>query len=78
MTFNHHREEIPELSSNSPSARPRSTETQSETLHQQAERCRRLAEATYDRRTHKLLGDMAEGFEHTADQISKPGDTRSE
>ncbi|HZU50758.1 MAG TPA: PAS domain-containing protein [Sphingomicrobium sp.] len=47
------------------------TEEQSEALHEQAERCRRLAEATYDRATCKILGDMAEGFEETAGRLSK-------
>lgn len=42
------------------------TEEQSEALHEQAERCRRLADATYDRSTSKILGDMAEGFDRTA------------
>jgi PAS domain S-box-containing protein len=42
------------------------TDEQSGSLHEQAERCRRLADATYDRETSKVLGDMAEGFEKTA------------
>jgi PAS domain S-box-containing protein len=42
------------------------TDEQSGALHEQAERCRRLADATYDRETSKVLGDMAEGFEKTA------------
>lgn len=46
------------------------TDEQSEALHQQAERCRRLAEATYDRVTSKVLGDMASGFEKTAGDLS--------
>ena len=46
------------------------TDEQSEALHQQAERCRRLAEATYDRVTSKVLGDMATGFEKTAGDLS--------
>jgi PAS domain S-box-containing protein len=47
------------------------TEEQSEALHEQAERCRRLADATYDRRTCRILGDMAEGFDDTAEKLSK-------
>jgi PAS domain-containing protein len=43
---------------------------QSEALHEQAERCRRLAEATYDRATSKVLGDMASGFDKTADDLA--------
>src|SRR6478672_236202 len=46
------------------------TDEQSEALHEQAERCRRLAEATYDRRTSQVLGDMAEGFDKTAGDLS--------
>jgi PAS domain S-box-containing protein len=45
------------------------TDEQSEALHEQAERCRRLAEATYDRATCKVLGDMAKGFDRTADDL---------
>jgi PAS domain S-box-containing protein len=45
------------------------TEEQSQALQQQAERCRRLAGATYDRATSKVLGDMAEGFERTAGDL---------
>jgi|SRR5579872_1787413 len=46
------------------------TDQQSRTLRQQAERCRRLADATYDRSTCKILGDMAAGFEKTADALA--------
>lgn len=46
------------------------TDEQSATLHEQAERCRRLADATYDRATSKVLGDMASGFEKTADGLT--------
>ena len=46
------------------------TNEQSEALHEQAERCRRLAGATYDRETSKVLGDMATGFDKTADRLS--------
>ena len=42
------------------------TDEQSEALHDQADRCRRLADATYDRATSKVLGDMASGFDRTA------------
>jgi PAS domain S-box-containing protein len=45
------------------------TDEQSDALHEQAERCRRLADATYDRQTSKVLGDMAEGFDRTADEL---------
>jgi len=45
------------------------TDEQSHSLHAQAERCRRLADATYDRATCKVLGDMAEGFDRTAEEL---------
>jgi len=46
------------------------TDEQSDALHQQAECCRRLADATYDRATSKVLGDMAAGFDKTADGLA--------
>jgi len=46
------------------------TNEQTEALHEQAERCRRLADATYDRATSKVLGDMATGFAKTADDLN--------
>ena len=46
------------------------TDEQGEALHEQAERCRRLAEATYDRETSKVLGDMAAGFDKTAEKLT--------
>ena len=46
------------------------TDEQSEVLHEQAERCRRLAGATYDRTTSKVLGEMATGFDKTADGLA--------
>jgi PAS domain-containing protein len=46
------------------------TDEQSEALHEQAERCRRLADATYDRATSKVLGDMANAFAKTAGDLS--------
>jgi len=46
------------------------TDEQSEALRQQAEHCRRLADATFDRATNKVLGDMAAGFEKTARALS--------
>lgn len=41
------------------------------TLNDQAERCRRLASATYDREVSQMLGSMAEGFERSAEELSK-------
>ena len=46
------------------------TDEQSQSLHEQANQCRRLADATYDRQTSKVLGDMADGFDRTADDLS--------
>jgi PAS domain S-box-containing protein len=47
------------------------TDEQCTALHDQAERCRRLAGATYDRRTSKMLGDMAEGFDRTVGALAQ-------
>jgi len=43
---------------------------QSKALRAQAEHCRRLAESTFDGTTSRVLCDMADGFERTADQLS--------
>jgi hypothetical protein len=45
------------------------SDEQSEALHDQAARCRRLAGATYDRRTSRMLDDMADGFDRTAAEL---------
>lgn len=42
------------------------SEEQSETLREQAARCRRLARSTNDLRTSDILKDMAKGYEATA------------
>jgi PAS domain S-box-containing protein len=47
------------------------TEEQSDALHKQADHCRRLAQSMYDRKTSKILGDMAKGFERTADELEQ-------
>jgi PAS domain S-box-containing protein len=47
------------------------TDEQASALQLQAEHCRRLAEATFDRTTSKVLGDMADGFERTAKELSE-------
>lgn len=47
------------------------TDEQCVALHDQADRCRRLAGATYDRQTSKVLDDMATGFDKTADDLSQ-------
>lgn len=46
------------------------TDEQTHSLHDQADRCRRLAEATYDRVTSKVLGDMAAGFDKAARDLA--------
>lgn len=43
---------------------------QAKALRDQAEHCRRLADATYDAKTSRVLGDMAAGFERTAEQLN--------
>ena len=48
------------------------TEEQSEALHAQAERCRRLAGAIYNRESTSMLEGMADGFERTAAELRKP------
>jgi hypothetical protein len=40
-------------------------------LNDQAERCRRLAGATYNREVSEMLGNMAEDYERSARQLSK-------
>ena len=46
------------------------TDEQSEALHRQADRCRRLADAIYNRQTSKILDDMATGFDRTASELA--------
>ena len=45
------------------------TNEQSNALAHQAGRCRRLAQATYDRGTADMLGAMAEAYERTAAEL---------
>jgi len=45
------------------------TDEQCSALRDQAERCRRLGKATYDRWTSRVLVDMAEGFDRTAEEL---------
>jgi PAS domain S-box-containing protein len=47
------------------------TEEQSEALHEQAERCRRLASALYSRESCTVLNGMADRFEQTAEDLTK-------
>lgn len=44
---------------------------QCRSLRAQAEHCRRLADATFDATTSRVLGDMADGFDRTADQLER-------
>lgn len=45
------------------------TDQQTQALHEQAERCRRLAGALYSRESLIVLEKMAEGFEQTAAEL---------
>jgi PAS domain S-box-containing protein len=47
------------------------SDQQAEALADQASRCRRLADAMYDRTTSKVLSSMAEGFERTARDLEQ-------
>jgi PAS domain S-box-containing protein len=44
-------------------------------LSDQAERCRRLADATYNREVSEMLGNMADGYERTAEELSRLRDS---
>jgi len=55
------------------SSSPKTLNDQLKALKEQAERCRRLAEATYDRDVAAMLGNMAEGYERTARALSQKG-----
>jgi PAS domain S-box-containing protein len=48
------------------------SDEQADALSDKAERCRRLADATYDREITEILGNMADGYERTAEDLSKP------
>jgi PAS domain S-box-containing protein len=47
------------------------TEEQSEALHEQADRCRRLADALYSRESSDVLEGMATRFEQAADKLRR-------
>jgi PAS domain S-box-containing protein len=51
------------------------TAEQSRSLHDQAERCRRLAGALYNRETSDVLASMAERFERTAEDLRMERET---
>jgi hypothetical protein len=46
------------------------TEEQSEALHEQAERCRRLADALYSRESNIVLSEMAERYQQSAEDLA--------
>lgn len=48
------------------------SEEQVAALTEQAERCRRLADATYNREVSDMLGTMADGYDRTAEALSAP------
>ena len=45
------------------------SDEQAEALSAQAEKCRRLADATYNREMAEILGSMAEGYARTAAEL---------
>jgi PAS domain S-box-containing protein len=47
------------------------SDEQVEALTDEADRCRRLAGATYNREVSDMLGEMADGYERTAGELSK-------
>ena len=54
------------------------THEQSRSLHDQAERCRRLAGALYSRESTTVLHGMADGFERTAAELGRRRDAVAE
>jgi PAS domain S-box-containing protein len=50
------------------------TDEQSAALHEQAERCRRLASALYSREASTVLKTMADGFERSAKELRGQND----
>jgi hypothetical protein len=47
------------------------SDEQVDALTAQADRCRRLADATYNREMSDILGSMASGYERTAEELSR-------
>lgn len=47
------------------------SEEQANSLNDQAERCRRLADATFNREVSEMLGNMAEDYERTAGELAR-------
>jgi hypothetical protein len=50
------------------------TAEQSEALHEQAERCRRLARALYSRESMTVLQTIADGFDRSAAELRGQND----
>jgi PAS domain S-box-containing protein len=47
------------------------TDEQADSLHEQADRCRRLADALYSRESNTVLKHMASRFEETAEELGR-------
>lgn len=47
------------------------SDEQAEALNSEAERCRRLADATFNREVSQMLASMADGYERTAAELSR-------
>jgi PAS domain S-box-containing protein len=47
------------------------TDEQADSLHEQADRCRRLADALYSRESNIVLQQMAERFDETAEVLAR-------
>jgi PAS domain S-box-containing protein len=54
------------------------TDEQAAALHEQAERCRRLASALYSRESTTVLSRMADGFEKSAAELASTASPRPE
>jgi hypothetical protein len=52
-------------------AGPDDRPTQVKALNDQAERCRRLAQVTFNREVSDMLGDMADDYEQRAQELSR-------
>ena len=50
------------------------TDEQSDALHEQAERCRRLADALYSRESNIVLSEMAERYQQSAEDLAHKRD----
>ena len=48
------------------------SQEQIDALNSEADRCRRLAQATFNREISEMLDNMADGYERTAGELSRP------